>query len=246
MTGFPLLIDTAACQTEAVLPEVPAMREAEWLACGDPRRMVAFLRRRGGERKRRLFAAACCRRVWHLLTDERSRAAVEAAERFADGRATEEELLDAEEGALEAEMALRGDTAAPAGASHAAEAAYVVACHGVGWDIAEQAAGRARAAALRADGGGPDEEDVQVALIRDIFGNPFRRPKLLPGWRTPTVLALAVDLYESRFADLQALLILADALEDAGCADADILAHLRGPGPHVRGCWALDLILGKE
>jgi hypothetical protein len=84
-------------------------------------------------------------------------------------------------------------------------------------------------------------------LIRDVFGNPFRPMTVDPTWRAwndGTVKKLAQAIYnDRRFIDLP---ILADALEDAGCTDADILSHCRGPGPHVRGCWVVDRLLGKE
>jgi hypothetical protein len=79
--------------------------------------------------------------------------------------------------------------------------------------------------------------------IRDIFGNPFRPVTFLPEWRTDTAVSLARTMYESR--DFSAMPILADALQDAGCDNADVLDHCRGPGPHVRGCWVVDLLLGK-
>ncbi len=78
----------------------------------------------------------------------------------------------------------------------------------------------------------------------DIFGNPFHAIAIDPSWRTEAVAAIAYGMYESR--DFAAMPVLADALEDAGCADADILAHCRGTGPHVRGCWVVDLVLGKS
>jgi hypothetical protein len=85
----------------------------------------------------------------------------------------------------------------------------------------------------------------QAELARDIFGNPFRSPALDPAWRVwngGTVPMLARGIYEERAFDR--LPILADALEEAGCTDGGILGHCRGPGPHVRGCWVVDLILG--
>ncbi len=88
------------------------------------------------------------------------------------------------------------------------------------------------------------EEAAQADLLRDIFGNPFRPVAFSSAWRTPTVLALAAQVYESR--DFSAMPILADALQDAGCDNADILDHCRGAGAHVRGCWVVDLVLGKE
>lgn len=81
-------------------------------------------------------------------------------------------------------------------------------------------------------------------LIRDVFSNPFVHPAFEPEWRTSTAVALAQGMYKSR--DFSAMPILADALQDAGCDNADILDHCRGPGPHVRGCWVVDLVLGKE
>ena len=84
-------------------------------------------------------------------------------------------------------------------------------------------------------------------LLRDIFGNPFRLSTIEPDWLTwndRTVPKLAQAIYDDRRYDIMP--ILADALEEAGCTDAAILDHCRGPGPHVRGCWVVDLILGKE
>ncbi|MBN9521069.1 hypothetical protein J0H58_21550 [bacterium] len=79
--------------------------------------------------------------------------------------------------------------------------------------------------------------------MRDIFGNPFRPVALDPAWRTEAVVALAAGIYADRA--FERLPVLADALEDAGCDHADVLTHCRGAGPHVRGCWVVDLFLGK-
>jgi hypothetical protein len=87
------------------------------------------------------------------------------------------------------------------------------------------------------------EGQAQCDLLRDIFGNPFRPAPVDPSWRTPVVVAIARRAYDER--DFAALPVLADALEEAGCAGADVLAHCRGGGAHVRGCWVLDLLLGK-
>jgi hypothetical protein len=91
------------------------------------------------------------------------------------------------------------------------------------------------------------ERKVQCALLRDIFGNPFRPAAFNPAWRAwrdGTLTHLAQAIYDDRAFDR--LPILADALEEAGCADRGLLDHCRGPGPHVRGCWAVDLVLGKS
>jgi hypothetical protein len=85
----------------------------------------------------------------------------------------------------------------------------------------------------------------QPGLLRDIFGNPFRPVNFAAEWRTDTVIALAGPMYESR--DFSAMPILADALQDAGCTNDDILDHCRdASATHVRGCWVVDLVLGKE
>jgi hypothetical protein len=87
------------------------------------------------------------------------------------------------------------------------------------------------------------EYAVQADLFRCVFQNPFRPVAFVSGWRTDTTVALARQMYEAR--EFGAMPILADALQDAGCDSADILDHCRGSGPHVRGCWVLDLVLGK-
>jgi hypothetical protein len=87
---------------------------------------------------------------------------------------------------------------------------------------------------------------VLADLLRDVFGNPFRPAAVAPtwlAWHGETVPKLAQSVYDERA--FERLPILADALEEAGCADAALLGHLRSPGPHARGCWALDLLLGK-
>jgi hypothetical protein len=227
------------------------MTEQEWLACTDPREMLAALQADGllPERKARLFAAACCRRIWPLLDEGPARRAVEVAERYADGRAEEGELADAASGA----EAAPGGTALPEVAVgqavrsavflDAGSAAYYAAfgaCCGDG--------GRQFVPLLGAVGA---EQGTQAGLLRDLCGNPFRLVTLSLACLTPQVVALAQAAYEQRelpagTLDLARLAVVADALEDAGCDQADLLGHLRGPGPHVRGCWAVDLILGKS
>jgi hypothetical protein len=91
-------------------------------------------------------------------------------------------------------------------------------------------------------------------LLHDVFGNPWQHSVVDPSWLTwnaGTVAKLATGIYEERSPrdgtfNNERLAVLADALEEAGCHDADILTHCRGPGPHVRGCWVVDLILGKS
>ena len=85
--------------------------------------------------------------------------------------------------------------------------------------------------------------DYSVPLLRDIFGNPFRPVTFADSWRSESAISLARTAYDTR--DFTLLPILADALEEAGCDSPDVLAHCREPGPHVRGCWVVDLVLGK-
>jgi hypothetical protein len=95
---------------------------------------------------------------------------------------------------------------------------------------------------------GVQERHAQAEVLRDILGNPFRPlPKVNAAWLAwegGTVPKLAQAAYDERAFDR--LHVLADALEEAGGTDADLLGHLRGPGPHVRGCWVVDLLLGKS
>ena len=89
-----------------------------------------------------------------------------------------------------------------------------------------------------------DEFAAQAALLRDIFGNPFRPASCDPSWLTPAVVALATAIYRDRAFDRMPS--LADALQDAGCDVANILTHCRSDEPHVRGCWVTDLLLGRH
>jgi hypothetical protein len=92
-----------------------------------------------------------------------------------------------------------------------------------------------------------DEQREQAQLLREVIGNPFRPVMFDPRWRIVNdgaALKIAQEIEEEEaFDDMR---ILADALEEAGCTDPDLLAHLRSPGPHVHGCWALDLVLARS
>jgi hypothetical protein len=218
------------------------VNETEWLACGDPGPMLGFLWGKASERKRRLFECACCRRVWRELVDESSRKAVTVAERFADGLATADEL---ESASLEADAAwevdeeqFRQDGRLPIGA-----AAYNAALD-MGWWGGAPAFQPPSEIIQEAATDPLTERVAQSVLVRDIFGNPFRPVAADPRWLTSTVRGLANAIYAERTFDR--LPILADALEDAGCDQPDVLAHCRGDGPHVRGCWVVDLVLGKS
>jgi hypothetical protein len=243
------------------------MTEAEWLTCTDPKVMLDFLRGKASNRKLRLFAVACCRRIWQLLAEDKSRKAIEVAERYADGSASDAERRLVRADALDASREILSSD----GGHSAADMAAGAACYAVeadedfhtppeadeftaGWGAAYCAVQSvvhgvqrlpSRAAWIRSqEQARQAERAVQVAFLRDLFGNPFRPVSVDPAWQTPGVVELARTIYEDRAFHL--LPELADALEEAGCHDPDILAHRRGPGPHVRGCWVVDLLLGKE
>ena len=248
--------------------------EEQWLACTDPTRMLDLLRGSGKlcERLARLFTVAVCGRIRPLLTDERSRTAVDVLERYADGTAGVEELAAAAQAAqaaaddqestdafyaaavvanavhsdLPPECRGGKDDQAPidciSDASDAAFAAVWVTGHA----LHPENSGDAWFAATKAD------EAVQCRLLRCVAGNPFRPPPTLdPAWLTRAVLALAQSAYDDRLLPAGTLYPahlgeLAAALEAAGCGDTGLLEHLRCPGPHVRGCYAVDVLLGKS
>jgi hypothetical protein len=232
------------------------MTEAEWLACAEPGRMLVLLRGSASERKLRLFGCACCRLVWDVFPDAACRAAVEAAERYADGLATDQELFEAHQHVSRARDLAVGTHHRLEGyksllVRSATFALYELTdelhrenAEGLAWEVVRDASEYAVSALPRPR----ESRRKQSAFLRDIFGSLSRSRSAmdlvhLPEDNAP-IRSLAHSSYEERAFDQ--LPILADALEDAGCADRDILDHLRGPGPHVRGCWALDLILGKQ
>ncbi|HKB36326.1 MAG TPA: hypothetical protein VKD72_07730 [Gemmataceae bacterium] len=223
------------------------MTEAEWLACKDLQPMREFLRGKVSERKLRLLLCACCRSLWDQLIQEWSRTAVEVVEWHIDGGATDTLLWAATRGAREAWERVVDEQPSCAGYAAAAYAATLPIERG------------GDAPPLPADQDSHmawDRMPVQnrvigAALLREIVGNPFRPVFLDSTWPGSPVVALARAAYTERglpsgHLEPDRLAVLSDALEEAGCDNADLLAHLRGPGPHVRGCWVVDLLLGKQ
>ncbi len=206
------------------------MTEKEWLECDDPTPMLDFLQGGANDRKLRLFACGCCRRNWHLLTDERSRTTVEVEERKADGLMSESAL---------AKLVFDPDAPHDSPRFISFPDAWIAArdsSNDAAWDAARRETDPLNA--------GDIQREAQANLLRDIFGNPFHPVTVDAAWLNSTVVSLAQAIYEDRAFDR--LPILADALEDAGCTNADILNHCRQPGEHVRGCWVVDLLLGKQ
>ncbi len=218
------------------------MTEDQWLTTTRPYDLT-YHKACLSDRKRRLLSCACARRVLDLVPDARYAAAVDTAERYADGLATQDEMRATrrlmnrlwternftEAGNHAATAALATLTRSPVGAVHGLETA---------------AAARAAEARPRWDAGHAEETRFQCLLARDVFANPFRPVVARPGWLTPTVLALARGIYADRA--FHRLPVLADALEEAGCGQPDLLGHCRGDGPHVPGCWLIDLLLRKS
>jgi hypothetical protein len=238
------------------------MNEAEWNNCTKPIAMLQSIQGTLSDRKLRLFTCACLRRVWHLLPDDSCREVIQETERTAEetGSMPDDALpwwlrLDFDQ----AFSALLGDrdvyNTMTSILVHAAQT------HADGqvasWRAAHSEADpvwRSQVSKLRADSAREEEASVQLGLLRDVVGIPSRRLCLDPivlRWNDGIVQKLAQAAYDERVLpegtlDISRLAVLADALEESGCTDAELLGHLRGPGPHVRGCYAIDLMLGKS
>lgn len=230
------------------------MTEDQWLRCDDPKAMLEFLAADASERKTRLFSCACCRRVWSLL-ENRARRAVELAEAFADDHVTRQLVDDAwdAEGVAAPGHAVDGATGVDShwgaewAARNATEAAVDRELAGIRPPFSlEPAATRAwlEARLELKDAAIGREKSLQANLLRDIFGNRFRTPTFDPGWRTSSIVSVAQAMYDHR--NFARIPNLAEALERAGCHHPLILDHCRQPGEHVRGCWVVDLVLGKN
>jgi hypothetical protein len=228
--------------------------EAEWLAFTDPGSVLDFLQTCSGatERKLRLFACACVRQARYWVTGEKSLRAIEFAEEFSDKPKREQMQLWRKYRAMCVE----------AGHGPGSRSRWWGGLENPSWIVRtltepeQQRRSRGILAAIvRLTGAArkaatePEVPRSSIAtLLHDIFLNPFHPTSALdPIWLTRSDGAaprVARAIYNDRRFDR--LPLLADALEDAGCTDAEPLGHLRSPGPHVRGCWAVDLVLGKE
>lgn len=230
------------------------------------------LPQRRHDRRFRLFNCLCCRRIWDHIPEPANHAAVIAVEELLEGRMSPDDAWAAfvassaventeagkrtERGYWVVKYLGRGFYKMTAGASALLISSSVIClsdaeygtearsafggCYYAGsgvflspfrWPLPMPAIVKA-------------ECSYQVAVLRDIFGNPFRPAAFFPEWRTGTALSLARQMYESR--DFSAMPVLADALQDAGCDNVEVLDHCRQPAEHVRGCWVVDLLLGKE
>jgi hypothetical protein len=219
--------------------------EAEWYDCYDLGARVRFLYQTGraSDRKLRLLGAAYARESAALRDDPAGLRRLGVIERYADFHATYAELAEVR-GEAEDEAGRWSEVGLGSPPPGTPE-----------WDEKEARAAAHRAVALLATVLLRDEPlpalvtdalwmlgEVGVPALDDLFGNPFRPVSFDPSWRTEAVVALARGVYEERA--FGRLPVLADALEDAGCADEAVLAHCRGSGLHVRGCWLVDGLLG--
>jgi hypothetical protein len=202
-------------------------------------------------RKLRLFACTCCRRILHRLPDPVCRAAVDALNDLIEGKIDEATYLQAY---LRFNTTRRGRFPKYATPDDEAWNAVYCAVHRR-WQkhfdehyAEDRWRYAARVAEDAANGLGTDEKREQSKLLREIFGDPFHPSPPLPegvlAWNDATVRRLAESIYAERA--WGKLPVLADALVDAGCEQEEVIEHCRSEGPHMRGCWAVDLVLGKS
>jgi hypothetical protein len=216
------------------------MTEEEWFESTDSMAMVHRVWKESSDRKLRLFGVACCDRIRSLIRKPVCLDAVVTAAMYADGLASSGELKLAYD-------RVKAITLFDANGKFASGMISIIATASVSSNfLTEQGTpsllGTAHHA-LQATSDFPVEWRAQSNLLRDIFGNPFHPIVADPAWLTPTVQSIASAICADRAFDR--LPVLADALEEAGCTNADVLLHCRQPGEHVRGCWVVDLVLGK-
>jgi hypothetical protein len=220
--------------------------EQEWLACDDPGPMLGFLRGRATDRKLRLFAVACYHHCRPFLPAEVLQAFL-VVEQYADDMLGSEDVLHA----FVAGGVPRDEADEVINNPHDYATSSARNCAGV---IGIRVALRSLTRCLAGQTAGPEisvskdaESMVQSSFLRDIMGNPFHPVSLarpILAWSDRLVVCLAQAIYdERRWGDMP---ILGDALLDAGCDKEEVLAHCRAGGEHVRGCWVVDLLLGKS
>jgi hypothetical protein len=205
------------------------------------------------DRKLRLFMIECHRRVADLTGQPRLATAMEVCGDYVDGRSTSSEYFaafEAEEHARYRETLLH--IARPTVRSAAREVLVNTVRH-----IADEVTAREHPDLRYANEGAeweafwevkckpiPAEDEVRVAWLEDLFGDQPAAVSFSDSWRSEAATGLAHAAYDAR--NFSLLPVLADALEEAGCDNLDLLHHCRGEGPHVRGCWVVDLVLGKQ
>jgi hypothetical protein len=234
------------------------MTEAGWNSCTEAYKMLKALRASGQSsgRKLRLFAAACCRGVWSSWQPSRLHPAVLTCEAVADGLVGRKSLRGARSeiggvGSYSAKAMVYSAMHAALSEVPSAAAEGAACCAADYFGLAAQGDHLTPANTAAFKAARKSEYERQAALLRCIFGTLAFRP--LPpvapavlAWQGGMVGRLAAAIYEERDFSQERMGVLADAAEEAGLDDAELLAHLRSPGPHARGCWAVDLLLGRE
>jgi hypothetical protein len=233
------------------------MREPGWLASRDPDEMLDFLGGRGSDRRWRLFTAACLREVAHLLVDRRARESFLVLERCADGEADPADLAGAHADAVAAHRHLFSpsfprdsrDWRVFDRVQGVHQALVRVTLPGVreAYSQAIQISSLLRNADLHDPTWAQRIRATECALLRDLFGNPFRPVRLRAGWLRSEgrqAVAVAAAIHAERSFD--EMHVLADALLDADCPCEALVQHCRENTLHGRGCFAVDLLLGKS
>jgi hypothetical protein len=237
------------------------MTEAEWMTTDTD----ALLRRVGAganERRLRLFACACCRQTsWHnsrvevseylLLVEQHSDGVPDNHEReymerklktIREAPSLSDSLAQSVRDELDHGYGYCGSGVVHRGQIVAAEFGYAAARE-AGFDATDRSRHVTRS--LVYEDAKKAAREQQAPLVRDIFGRSYhKKARVQNRWRTSTAVGIALQMYDSR--NFNAMPILADALQDAGCNDETILSHCRSAEPHVRGCWVVDLVLGKK
>lgn len=208
------------------------MTEHEWLACPDPLRMLQHIDAEPNTRKPLLLAIACLNRLGERLP-EACRLWLRDAEAVAEGLASLDRI-DVHYEAAEWQLDELATVDEPG------EIAAIQSILFPGWTDPIYAD------SVRSDNlpGLAAEQAAQAALVREIFGNPFRPVGVGPSWRTPAVLSLARTIYDEQL--FVRMPEIAEALEREGYGNSEVLSHCRNPAQHVRGCWVVDLLLGKS
>ena len=216
------------------------MTEAEWPECQEPQKMIKAVQKRGSERKLRLVIVAAARLVWDQLPVGEMREAVEACEARAEGVVGQETLDGYRRRFYDTYMLSDSPPEQRQWAENPATRSVFVLVFATTYpDSSLRTLANNEYWRIGIEPRGNQIGDI----IRDIFSNPFRPVTPDPEWRTSTSVAIARGMYDSH--DFSPMPILADALQDAGCENEDVLGHCRGSGPHMRGCWVVDLVLGK-
>lgn len=245
------------------------MTELQWQLSTAPAAMLRHLGKRASARKLQLLGVAACRSLRsHFDGESVMTRLLDIVERHAEGETTQEEWQWGIRMAQGLAVPDLGDVMAAGGVGSAEHPFRMALFSLVSTPVAvgvERTLDWLAAGASRVAGPGKARDAEQLArrtqayLVREIFGNPFIERTVVPAWMSTGGSAIfagqlvkvsetAKALADGVEADqaYERLPILADAMEEAGCTDPEFLAHLREPGHHVRGCWALDLVLGKS